>query len=139
MIRLVIDPGVFISAFIGRRDAAPDLVVRALIGDRIQVLASPALLAELESVLRRPKFAERADERAVREFVGRIRRHVTMVDDPIAPPAATRDPKDDYLVALAVEHGVDAVVSGDRDLLDADLGSPEVWTPRRLIDRLRAD
>jgi len=30
VIRVVVDPGVFISALIGRRGSAPDIVVRAL-------------------------------------------------------------------------------------------------------------
>lgn len=55
MIRLVVDPGVFISALVGGRGGAPDLVVRALVDDRIEVIASPLLTAELEGVLRRPK------------------------------------------------------------------------------------
>ena len=45
MIRIVIDPGVFISALIGSRGGAPDLVVRAFSDDRIKVVASPLLLA----------------------------------------------------------------------------------------------
>jgi hypothetical protein len=53
----VIDPSVFISALIGSRGGAPDLVMRAFVDDRIKVVVSPLLLAELELVLRRPKFA----------------------------------------------------------------------------------
>lgn len=61
-----------------------------------------------------------------------VSRHVTMVDDPIEPPAMTRDPKDDYLVALARAQTVDAIVSGDRDLLEAELSGVAVRTPRAL-------
>jgi len=137
VIRVVIDPGVFISALIGSRGGAPDLVVRAFVDDRISVVASPRLLAELELVLRRPKFVAYVDERTVREFVERIRRHAMIVDDPIEQPAVTRDRKDDYLVALARSEHVDAIVSGDRDLIDVGLADPAVWTPRQLADRLR--
>jgi predicted nucleic acid-binding protein len=38
------------------------------------------------------------------------------VADPTDQPATTRDRKDDYLVALARNEGVDAIVSGDHDL-----------------------
>jgi putative PIN family toxin of toxin-antitoxin system len=103
VIRVVIDPGVFISALIGGRGGAPDLVVRAFVDDRIRVVASPLLLAELELVLRRQKFAAYVDERAVREFVERIRRHATIVSDPVEQPAVTRDRKDDYLVAARTQ------------------------------------
>ena len=100
MIRVVVDPGVFISALIGRRGGAPDLVVRAFVDDRIEVFASPLLLAELEHVLQRPKFSRYADARTRQEFVERVRRHATIVADAADQPVVTRDRKDDYLVAL---------------------------------------
>lgn len=136
MIRVVVDPGVFISALIGSRGRAPDLLIHAFVDDRIEVVASPLLLDELERVLRRPKFTRYVDERTAREFAGRVRRHATIVDDPAEPPAVTRDHKDDYLVALARQEGVDAIVSGDRHLIDADLARLAVWTPRQLVDQL---
>lgn len=136
MIRVVVDPGVLISGLIGSRGGAPNLVVRAFVDDRIEVVASPHLLDELERVLRRPKFSGYLDELTVREFVERMRRHATFVDDPGDQPAATRDPKDDYLVALARREGVDAIVSGDRDVIDAGLEELAVWTPRQLADQL---
>lgn len=95
MIRVVVNPGVFISALIGRRGSPPDVVMRALIAERVVVVASPLLLAELAQVLRRPKFARYVDDRARREFVERIQRLATIVNDPTDLPSATRDPKDD--------------------------------------------
>lgn len=136
MIRVVVDPGVFISALIGTRGGAPDVVVRAFIDERITVVASPLLLAELDSVLRRPKFARYADERTRREFVERVRRHASVAEDPVNARPVTRDRRDDYLVALARQERVDAIVSGDRDLLDAGLDEPPVWSPRQLADRI---
>jgi uncharacterized protein len=117
VIRVVLDPGVFISALIGTRGGAPDLVVRAFIDDHLAVVACPSLIRELEQVLARPEFSRYVDERARREFGERIRRHMTLVDDPEHVPSVTRDPKDDYLLAPAIREGVDAVVSGDGDLL----------------------
>jgi predicted nucleic acid-binding protein len=97
------------------------------------------LIAELERVLARPKFMRYVDERMRRELVDRVRRHAAIVHDPAETPPATRDPKDDYLVALARSEGVDAVVSGDGDLLEAELDDLAVWTPRQLADRLAAE
>jgi len=65
--------------------------LRAFADDRIEVIASPRLLAELEQVLRRPKFRRYVDERRVREYVERIQRHATIVDDPRDRPSAMRD------------------------------------------------
>jgi predicted nucleic acid-binding protein len=56
--------------------------------------------------------------------------------DPLDIPSVTRDPKDDYLVALAREAGADSLVSGDPDL--TSLADPvlRVMTPRELLDLL---
>jgi putative PIN family toxin of toxin-antitoxin system len=94
-------------------------VVRSFVDDRIEAIASAMLLAELELVLRRPKIQRYVDERGVCEYIQRVQRHATVVDDPPDTQQVTRDPKDDYLVALARHQRVDAVVSGDRDLLEA--------------------
>jgi len=59
-----------------------------------------------------------------------------MAEDPPDPPSVTRDPGDDYLVALAVGAGADALVSGDRDLTDLTGAGVTVLTPRGLIDHL---
>jgi predicted nucleic acid-binding protein len=48
----------------------------------------------------------------------------------------TRDPTDDYLVALARREHADAIVSGDLDLREAGIDNPPVWTPRQATDRL---
>ncbi len=136
MIRVVVDPGVFVSALIGRSGSAPDLLVRALVDERIVVVVSPQLLDELHRVLRRPKFARYFDDRVRHEFVERIGRLAVIAQDPDEVPPASRDAGDDYLVALSRSERVDALVSGDRDLLDASLEAPPVWTPRQLADRV---
>jgi putative PIN family toxin of toxin-antitoxin system len=100
------------------------------------VIVSPALLAELRLVLMRPKFRRWFDETTARQLAERIERHATMLPDADSPPATTRDPADDYLVALARAAEAVAIVSGDRDLLEAGLADPPVWTPRMCVDRL---
>jgi uncharacterized protein len=58
-----------------------------------------------------------------------------MLPNPVAPPAVVRDPRDDYLVALARSAGADAVVTGDRDLLDQAGLEPPAITPRQVCER----
>ena len=50
---------------------------------------------------------------------------------------SVRDPADDYLVALAREAHADALVSLDRDLLDAGLTDIAIERPAALLERLR--
>jgi putative PIN family toxin of toxin-antitoxin system len=134
--RVVIDPGVLVSAFISPKKASPALLVDALLEGNLDVLVSPALIAELVDVLGREKFAAHAAESRAAAYVAALRDRATMVEDAAPGPARTADADDDYLIALAQAHGVDAVVSGDRHLLDVASSELQVLTPRELADRL---
>jgi putative PIN family toxin of toxin-antitoxin system len=136
VIRAVIDPGVLVSAFIGRTGSVADQIIRAWRSGQIEIVISPALLAELSGVLARPKFAEAArDGRAV-DYVEALRIGATIVDDPAVETPITRDPKDDYLVRLTWASGASMLVSGDRDLLELNRTDVRVLSPRALVDSL---
>ena len=137
MTRAVIDPGVFVSAFIGRSGSVPDQLLRAWRRERYELIVSPLLFAELATVLGRPKFAKQAGEGRADDFLAVFARHGTAVDDPPGGAPVTRDPKDDYLVRLALATRADVLVSGDRDLLEADLATPTVLSPRAFLEMLR--
>ncbi|HEX6457226.1 MAG TPA: putative toxin-antitoxin system toxin component, PIN family [Solirubrobacterales bacterium] len=117
MTRAVLDSGVLVSALIAPAGAPAKLVAAARDGS-YDLIASPLLLAELESVLRRDKFRSYADLDRVATYVQLLGREAQIVPDPEAPPPIRcADPGDDYLIALA--HAQKAVlVSGDRHLLD---------------------
>jgi hypothetical protein len=72
-------------------------------------------------------------------FVSDLASQTTHVADAPTPhPALCRDPHDDDLVALAVAARADAIVTGDRDLLELPDPPLAVLTPRALIERLDA-
>ncbi len=133
MIRVVVDPGVFVSVLIGSPGSPPDRIFNAWVADRIEVVASPKVIAELRRVAMRPKFRRWFDEASARQLIDRIELHATIQPDPPLLEGATADPDDDYLVALAVAARVDAIVSGDRHLHDAPVAT---LRPRELADRL---
>ena len=47
-----------------------------------------------------------------------IERVAVMLDDPVDPEPVLRDSSDDYLLALAQASKAEAIVTGDKDLLD---------------------
>ena len=56
--------------------------------------------------------------------------------DPDLVPSVTRDENDGYLVALAVAHRADRLISGDKDLIEqAGLGVL-VTTPRDALEAI---
>lgn len=62
-------------------------------------------------------------------FVETLRVLADVVPDPAEVEATTRDVDDDYLVALAREHGADYIVTGDKDLLEWPDQRPPVLSP----------
>lgn len=132
--RLVIDPGVYVSAAISGTGAPAQLLETAVEG-RVVLLVSPLLLAELREVLARRKFRRWLPVDDAAAFVDAVALLADLVEDPPEETWARvcRDPNDDYLVALAETTGATLLVSGDGDLLTIRRPGLDVRSPRDTI------
>lgn len=135
MPRVVVDPGVFVSALIAPK-GTPAQLLDLLLEQRFELVVSPRLLAELTGVLLRDRFRRYVTAADVRELVADLAAVAIVLRDPPDPVAVTRDPNDDYLIALAVAAQADALISGDRDLTDLEDPPVPVLTPRLFLVRL---
>jgi uncharacterized protein len=117
-LRAVIDTNVLPSALI-RRQGITGQVLRHLRDGRFIIIYSVPLLVELVDVLGRPqiqrKYRIQSDD--VAALINLIRLRGELVS-PNRQIDACRDPKDNRFLEAAVEGRVDAIVSGDADLLD---------------------
>ncbi len=137
--RVVADANVFVSAALGRSPQAPSVrIINAALDGRVELVMSPALLAEIADVLSRPRIRKRISAEDAQLFLGDVVAQAVMFADPANPPSVCRDPDDDYLVALTVMASAEVLVSGDDDLLavEPERAGVEVLTPRQLIERL---
>ncbi|HYB28065.1 MAG TPA: putative toxin-antitoxin system toxin component, PIN family [Solirubrobacteraceae bacterium] len=138
--RIVADANILVSAALARSPQAPSaLTLDAALDGRIELVTSPLLLQEVAMVLARPRLRKYLSPEEALRFVTDLAGQVTLLIDPPGPhPAMCRDPRDDYLVALATASGADGLVTGDLDLLaiDAEQLPFEVLTPRQLVERL---
>jgi putative PIN family toxin of toxin-antitoxin system len=88
----------------------------AIIANRVTILFSEELFAELIDVLRRPKFKKYFSVAAVEELIVLLYDRVEWIeitrqfDD-------CRDKKDNFLLDLSVSGHADYLVTGDEDLL----------------------
>jgi len=114
-VRAVLDINVLISGLLAPDGASARLIQRWLEGD-FELVVSERLLAELKRALTYPKLRARISEAASDQFIGLVRATATMRPDPPNPPQQSRDPGDDYLIALA-ESSASILVSGDQDIL----------------------
>ena len=115
MIRAVIDANVLVSAAISM-GPSHRILSAAMAVEGVSAVVCAALLAEVDDVMSRPRLRKRVCEDAAVSYLDDLVMLLDFVDDPASVPAVTRDPKDDYLVALAREQEVDFIVTGDKDL-----------------------
>jgi predicted nucleic acid-binding protein len=66
-------------------------------------------------------------------YIATIRREAVVLPDPTAPAAISRDPNDDYLIALAQAAGAHYLVSGDRDLTELTDPPTPIARPREFL------
>ena len=86
--------------------------------DAFQLVLSPALVAEIETALRRPKIRRYLlrPEEALR-WLEDLVTLADLVRDTGEVAGVSRDPADEVVLAAAVEGRADLIVTGDEDLL----------------------
>lgn len=112
--RTVIDTGVAVSAVLLPR-SVPRQAFHA-VAARGRLLVSEATVAELDEVLRRPKFNKYVPEEKRLEFLAALVREAELVEV-TEVITACRDAKDNKFLELAVSGRASHILSGDGDLL----------------------
>lgn len=130
--RAVLDPNVLISALLSPSGSPAALVARWLAGE-FELVVSEQLLAELRRALVYPKLRSRITPEEAMAFIDLLGRTATSVEDPATPPRRSRDPGDDYLLALA-QASAAILVTGDQDLFA--LVDVPVLSPAAFLERL---
>jgi putative PIN family toxin of toxin-antitoxin system len=113
---VVVDTNIFISALLSAT-GEPRRLFRTILDQQIELLLSESVYAELTTRLLRPKFDRYRDAEAWNLFLDELIELATWCPDVAIEPIC-RDPDDDKFLALAVSGDADAIISGDKDLLD---------------------
>jgi putative PIN family toxin of toxin-antitoxin system len=133
-VRAVLDPNVIISGALSPA-GVPSEVLRAVARGDFELLASQALLDELQRALAYPKLRAHIGEAEAAGLLRWVRESATIVPTPTDDaPVHSADPQDDYLIALASAHRT-ALVSGEKHLLALADQIP-VFSPRGFLDSL---
>lgn len=135
MLRAVVDVNVLVSALLSAK-GAPGHVVRAWRDGAFELIVSSELIAELVGVAARPRLARRLDSRAVDLLAAQLRSGGISVEESPVQRVVARDPRDDYLVALARTGDAHVIVTGDAHLLDLEGLEPRAMTPRAFLELL---
>jgi uncharacterized protein len=120
MVRVVVDTNVLVSGILVEEGACAK-ILQAARGGRILMILSPAILAEFEMVIRRSHIAGKypaARDRA-HDFVLFLIANAEFVEGDVKRTGlVAADPKDDMVVACALEGNAEFIVSGDQHLTD---------------------
>jgi len=136
-VRAVVDVNVLISAVLSAKGPSAQ-VLRASRDGQFELVVSEMLLAELERALAYPKLRKHIPSEKAATYVNWVRDHGNVAADPVDPPqVASRDPNDDYLLALAIDRRA-YLVTGDKDLLVLNDDFPIV-TPKQFLTKLREE
>ena len=113
-IKVVIDTNIFVSAFLGSKNAK--LILKEIINDEFLLVMSTEQLAEIKEFLHRPKFSKYIS-------VGEVEELIALLSMKVIVPAIyekitdCRDPKDNMILEEAVYGNAQYIITGDDDLL----------------------
>ncbi|HEX3884971.1 MAG TPA: putative toxin-antitoxin system toxin component, PIN family [Stellaceae bacterium] len=110
--RVVLDTNILISALI-RRDSVPGQVLRAWASGHFDLITHEIQLDEFRAVSRRPELRSALRSAEAGHVVNQIRLHADMVRR-LPFVQRSRDPTDDFLLAMCEAGDVDYLVSGDK-------------------------
>jgi putative PIN family toxin of toxin-antitoxin system len=117
-VRLVLDTNTAVSGLLWQ--GTPGQLIDAARSRQIEIFSSTPLLAELQGVLSRAKFAAQLAKRGLN--VGDVFDGYAALVVIVIPAAieriVVRDPADDQVLAAALAARADLIVSGDAHLLD---------------------
>lgn len=113
-LRVVIDTNIFISFLLNSNFARLDTI---LIEGRAKLLLSDELVEELISVLERPKFKKIITTKDKEKLMAFFTAYGELINV-ISKVKISRDPKDDFLLALSIDGKATHLITGDADLLE---------------------
>jgi uncharacterized protein len=130
--RFVLDTNIVVSAILW--GGTPRLVLAKIIEMGILILNSDDLLRELERTLSKPKFDDhlRLIAKTGAQITSDYSHLTTLVVPSTIPTGVIRDTKDEIILAVGVGGKADAIISGDKDLIDLkQYKGVQILTPRQ--------
>lgn len=115
--RVIVDTNLWISCLLGHKFQKMYSSVR---NGEIHLVICGQLLEEIARVFERPKFQKICKNYELRELLDFLDDEGQSFSLRNEYPSLCRDPKDDYLLELAICSSADFIVTGDKDLLELE-------------------
>ena len=112
-LKVIIDTNLWVSFLIGKQMTS---LKELIINGEVQPIFSEESLNELEIVTQRPKLQRYSPKEKVNELLIFLNA-ISLLVEIKSQVIVCRDPKDNYLLALAKDSQADYLITGDQDLL----------------------
>jgi hypothetical protein len=113
-IKIIIDTNLWISFVISKKF---NLFDNLLFSGRARLLFSKELIDEIQQTILKPKLKKYFGNRALEIMLLAFEPFIDLIETK-SNISTCRDPKDNFLLALAKDGGADYLITGDNDLLD---------------------
>ncbi len=132
--RVIIDTNIWISFLIGKE--LQDLK-ELIVDEKVKVITTEQSINEFRLVTSRDKLKKYFDQDKVTELISLLdiladKIKIKKIDK------VCRDPKDDFLLALAKESRANYLITGDKDLLDIKVyGQTKILTVKQFKEKIK--
>ena len=135
-LKLIIDTNIWISFIISDKLSLLDPI---FFTRKARLLFSSELIAEINETIKKPKLKKFFREDEIFEMLSAFESFIDFVEVK-SIVTACRDPKDNFLLALAKDGKADYLLTGDKDLLDLKkFGKTKIRTAYDFIDEVKKD
>jgi hypothetical protein len=133
-LKLIIDTNLWISFIISNKQ---NLLDSFLFNEEARLLFSIELITEIQETIKKPRLKKYLGKNALEEMLSAFEPFIDLIRvESIV--TVCRDPKDNFLLALAKEGKADYLLTGDKDLLDLKkYGKTQIKTIAAFIDEMK--
>jgi putative PIN family toxin of toxin-antitoxin system len=114
LIRVVLDTNILVSGIFWRGN--PYKILQTCFQNKLSLIISPAILEELQDVLRTEKKFE-LTKNDISSYMRLLISHSTLIEPVQTIDAIKDDPDDNMILECAAEGKADYIISGDKHLL----------------------
>lgn len=133
-LKLIIDTNLWVSFIISNKQ---NLLDPFLFKGKARLLFSAELIREIQETISKPRLKKYFKTNALEEMLSTFEPFIDLIEVE-SNVTVCRDPKDNFLLALAKDGKADYLLTGDKDLLDLiKFGKTKIKTIRAFINETK--
>lgn len=135
-LKLIIDTNLWLSFIISKKQ---NLLDPLLFTGNVRLLFSTELITEIQQTIAKPKLRKYFETNAIEEMFSAFEPFIDLIEV-ASVITVCRDPKDNFLLALAKDGKADYLLTGDKDLLELKkIGKTKIKTITSFFEETKND